>query len=473
MNTGQFGDEDGGIDRLLAELEERIAGSVIQPQDPGYDDARAVWNGMIDLRPRAVVRAGAVSDIDAVLDAARRSGLPLAVRGGGHNIAGHSNVEGGLVLDLGPLRRVEVDAGRRLVTVGPGATLRDVDQATAPHGLAVPLGVISSTGVAGLTLGGGVGWLTRSNGLSLDNLDSADVVTASGEHLRASEQENPELFWGLRGGGGNFGVVSSFTFRARPLPAGVLGGNFFYRPEHWKSALGAFDRWTQDLPEEMNPITSFLVLPPEFEMGDAPWMVAGFAWSAENHEPGLELIERLRQAAPPDAEEVGPVAWLEWQSAMDSLFPKGSRGYWKNVSFSRLDEEAIDVLVGFASEVTWAGTGIDIHHMQGTFGRVPEEATAFPNRAAKYWLNIYGFWQDAAEDARLSDFARKAHASMQPFAEHGQYVNFLGAERGQDMTEAARQAYGPATYERLVALKNRFDPDNLFRLNHNIVPAPA
>lgn len=473
MNTGHYGEEDGGIDGLLTELDDRIAGSVIRPQDPGYDDARAVWNGMIDLHPRAVVRAGAVSDIDAVLDAARRSGLPLAVRGGGHNIAGHSSVEGGLVLDLGPLRSVEVDAERRLVTVGPGATLRDVDEATAPHGLAVPLGVISATGVAGLTLGGGVGWLTRSNGLSLDNLVSAEVVTASGEHVHASEEENPELFWGLRGGGGNFGVVTSFTFRARPLPAGVLGGNFFYRPEHWKSALGAFDRWTQDLPEEMNPITSFLVLPPEFEMGDAPWMVVGFAWSSENHEPGLELIERLRQDAPPDAEEVGPVPWLEWQSAMDSLFPKGSRGYWKNVSFSRLDEEAIDVLVGFASEVTWAGTGIDIHHMQGAFGRVPEEATAFPNRAAKYWLNIYGFWQDAAEDARLSDFARRAHASMQPFAEHGQYVNFLGAERGQDMTEAARQAYGPATYERLVALKNRFDPDNLFRLNHNIVPAPA
>lgn len=473
MNTGHYGEEDGGIDRLLTELDDRIAGSVIRPQDPGYDDARAVWNGMIDLHPRAVVRAGAVSDIDAVLDAARRSGLPLAVRGGGHNIAGHSSVEGGLVLDLGPLRSVEVDAERRLVTVGPGATLRDVDEATAPHGLAVPLGVISATGVAGLTLGGGVGWLTRSNGLSLDNLVSAEVVTASGEHVHASEEENPELFWGLRGGGGNFGVVTSFTFRARPLPAGVLGGNFFYRPEHWKSALGAFDRWTQDLPEEMNPITSFLVLPPEFDMGDAPWMVVGFAWSSENHEPGLELIERLRQDAPPDAEEVGPVPWLEWQSAMDSLFPKGSRGYWKNVSFSRLDEEAIDVLVGFASEVTWAGTGIDIHHMQGAFGRVPEEATAFPNRAAKYWLNIYGFWQDAAEDARLSDFARRAHASMQPFAEHGQYVNFLGAERGQDMTEAARQAYGPATYERLVALKNRFDPDNLFRLNHNIVPSPA
>ena len=473
MNTGHHENQDGAIDRVLQELRGQLAGSVIEPQDPDYDEARAVWNGMIDLHPRAVVRAAAATDIDPVLDAAKRTGLPLAVRGGGHNIAGHGTADGGLVLDLGPLRSVDVDPEQRLVTVGPGATLKDVDEATVPHGLAVPLGVISATGVAGLTLGGGVGWLTRSNGLSLDNLVSADVVTATGEHLHASEQENPELFWGLRGGGGNFGVVYSFVFRARPLPAAVLGGNFFYRPEHWKSTLTAFDRWTQDLPEDMNPIVSFLVLPPDMGMGEDPWMIVGFNWVSEDHQPGLELIERLRDAAPPDAEEVGPTAWLEWQTAMDDLFPKGSRGYWKNVSFSRLDQEAVDVLVGFASEVTWAGTGIDIHHMQGAFGRVPEDATAFPNRSAKYWLNIYGFWHDPAEDKRLSDFARKAYTLMQPFAEHGQYVNFLGAELGHDATEAARQAYGPETYERLLALKNRYDPGNLFRLNHNIVPVPA
>jgi FAD/FMN-containing dehydrogenase len=466
-------EQNGETDGALRELRRHLAGQVIEPQDPLYDEARAVWNGMIDVRPRAVIRAGAVGDIDPVLHTARRTGLPLAVRGGGHNIAGHGTVDGGLVLDLGQLRNVEVDVERRLVTVEPGATLADVDRATAAHGLAVPLGVISATGVSGLTLGGGVGWLTRSNGLSLDNLDSADVVTATGEHLHASEQQNPELFWGLRGGGGNFGVVSSFTFRARPLPAAVLGGNFFYRPTRWKSALSAFDRWTQDLPEEMNPIVSFLVLPPDFEMGEEPWMIIGFAWTSEDHQPGLELIGQLRDAAPPDAEEVGPAAWLEWQTAMDSLFPKGSRGYWKNVSFSRMDDVAIDVLTGFASEVTWSGTGIDIHHMQGAFGRVPEDATAFPNRSAKYWLNIYGFWHDPAEDERLSAFARKAYALMQPFSEHGQYVNFLGAEIGQDPIEAARQAYGPDTYERLVDLKSRFDPHNLFRLNHNIVPTSA
>jgi FAD/FMN-containing dehydrogenase len=473
MTTNDHEAPEHEIDRALQELRTHLTGALIEPEDPRYDEARAVWNGMIDLRPRVIVRAGSVADIEPVLDTARATGLALAVRGGGHNIAGHSTVAGGLVLDLGGLRAVQVDVERQLVRVEPGATLADVDRATTGHGLAVPLGVISQTGVAGLTLGGGVGWLTRSSGLTLDNLASAEVVTATGEHLHASAQENPELFWGIRGGGGNFGVVSSFTFRARRLPSPVLGGNFLYRPGRWKEALGAFASWTRELPEEMTSIASFIVFPPDFGMGAEPWMVIGFAWASEDHQPGLEFIERLRAAAPPDEEEVGPTDWVAWQSAMDSVFPKGSRGYWKNVSFSRLDAEVIDVLVGFASEVTWFGTGIDIHHMEGAFGRVPEDATAFPNRSARYWLNVYGFWQDAAEDERLSDFARRAHAQMQPFAEHGQYVNFLGAEIGHDLTEAASQAYGPQKLQRLVALKNRYDPHNLFRLNHNIVPTPA
>lgn len=461
------------IQQALRELRARLSGSLIEPQDPLYEEARAVWNGMVDVRPLAVARAGAVSDIDVVLDIARRSGLALAVRGGGHNIAGHGTVEGGLVLDLGPLKGVDVDAPSRLVRVEPGATLADVDRATAAHGLAVPLGVISATGVAGLTLGGGVGWLTRSHGLSLDHLASVDVVTASGEHLHASGQENPELFWGLRGGGGNFGVASSFTFRAAPLPPTPLGGNLFYRPEHWRDALLAFSAWTRDLPDEMNSIVSFLVLPPEFGMGDEPWMVIGFAWVAEDQRVGLNLIEELRAAAPPDEQEVGPTSWLDWQSAMDAVFPKGSRGYWKNVSFSRLDEEVVDVLIGFASEVSWYGTGIDIHHLEGAFGRVPEEATAFPNRSARYWLNVYGFWQNPSEDERLTAFARKAYELMSPFSEHGEYVNFLGAELGHHDADAARQAYGREKYQRLVALKNRCDPRNLFRHNHNIPPTPV
>src|SRR5688572_21084901 len=219
MATVHHNNPELEVQQSLQDLRGRLQGPLIEPQDPLYEEARAVWNGMVDLRPRAIAKAGAVSDIDVVLDTARRSGLALAVRGGGHNIAGHGTVEGGLVLDLGSLRAVQVDVERRLVTVEPGATLADVDRATASQGLAVPLGVISGTGVAGLTLGGGVGWLTRTGGLSLDNLEAADIVTAAGEHLHASADENAELFWGLRGGGGNFGVVSSFTFRAHPLPA--------------------------------------------------------------------------------------------------------------------------------------------------------------------------------------------------------------------------------------------------------------
>ncbi|MDQ0675859.1 FAD/FMN-containing dehydrogenase [Pseudarthrobacter siccitolerans] len=459
------------LQQSLHELRGRLQGSLIEPQDAQYEEARAVWNGMIDLRPRAIARAGAVADIDVVLESARRTGLALAVRGGGHNIAGHGTVEGGLVLDLGSHRGVSVDAESRLVAVEPGATLGDVDRATAAHGLAVPLGVISGTGVAGLTLGGGVGWLTRSGGLSLDNLDAVEVVTPAGEHVRASAQENPELFWGVRGGGGNFGVVSSFTFRALALPAAPLGGNLFYRPDNWRHALLAFDAWTRDLPDEMNSIISFVVLPPEFGMGSEPWMSIGFAWVAEDHQAGLRLVDQLRVAAPPDGEEVGPTSWPDWQSVMDAVFPKGSRGYWKNLSFSRLDEEVVDVVVGFASGLAWEGTGIDIHHLEGVFGRVPEDATAFPNRSARYWLNVYGFWRDPAEDERLTAFARKAYAVMQPFAEQGEYVNFLGAELGVQAPDAARSAYGQEKYQRLVALKDRYDPQNLLRLNHNIAPS--
>jgi FAD/FMN-containing dehydrogenase len=379
-------------------------------------------------------------------------------------------VDGGLVRDLGPLRGVSVDAESRRVTVEPGATLADVDRATAAHGLAVPLGVISGTGVAGLTLGGGVGWLTRTGGLSLDNLEAVDLVTPGGGHLWASESENPELFWGLRGGGGNFGVVSSFTFRAIPLPEAPLSGNLFYRQPRWKSALLAFDAWTRNLPDEMNPIISFLVFPPAFGMGSEPWLILGFAWAGDDHTAGLNLVDQLRAVAPPDEEEVGPTAWLDWQSAMDAVFPKGSRGYWKNISFSRLDAEVADVVVGFASEVVWEGTGIDIHHLEGAFGRVPEDATAFPNRSARYWLNVYGFWRDASEDERLTAFARKAYALMRPFAEQGEYVNFLGAELGVKPADAARSAYGLDKYQRLVALKDQYDPQNLLRLNHNIPP---
>ncbi|NKX49726.1 FAD-binding oxidoreductase [Arthrobacter deserti] len=458
----------------IAGLRSEVTGSVLLPEDDGYDEARRVWNGMIDRRPAAVVRAASVGDVAPVVRFAREHGLPIAVRGGGHNVAGNGTVDAGLVLGLGGLREVGGEPAEGTVRVQPGATLADMDAATARYGLAVPTGVVSSTGVAGLTLGGGFGWLTRSDGLAADNLLSVDLVTADGSALTASETENPDLFWGLRGGGGNFGVATSFTFRARPLPAEVFSGNLvYYGPEHWTIALQAWERWTRDLPDELTSIVSVLVPPESWELGSEPTLVIGFCWASEDRAEGERLVEELRQAAPPDAEAVEPVPWLQWQSQADELFPKGVRAYWKNTSFDRLDDEVIALILGRGAEQTWRGTAFDIHHLGGAYGRVPEDATPFPNRSARFWLNIYGFWDVASEDAARINFVRGFATDMRPFATGGQYINFMGAEPGQDPASLALSVYGTDKLERLVALKRTYDPENLFRLNHNIQPAMA
>jgi FAD/FMN-containing dehydrogenase len=447
----------------------QIVGEVILDGDPRYDEARRVWNGMIDRRPRAVIRAGTTGDIAPAVRLARELGLPLAVRGGGHSVAGHGTVNEGLVLDLGALRAVEVDPARRIVRAQPGATLADVDHATQGHGLAVPLGVVSATGVGGLTVGGGVGWLTRRYGLTADNLIAADVVTASGQTVRASETENAELFWGIRGGGGNFGVVSSFTYRAHPLGPGVLAGTLIYRQQNWPGALRAYEMWTRDLPDALTSIVSFLVPPASWELGDETLMLVGFAWAAPHHGEGRQVVARLERIAPPDARVVEPVRWTSWQSSVDELFPRGVRAYWKNTSFDRLDGPVIDVLARRAREQAWPGTGFDIHHLGGAFGRVPQDATPFPGRAARYWLNVYGFWRNPAHDQARTAFIRGLAADMTPLATGGHYVNFLSAE---DSGPAAARApvYGKRAGQRLTALKRRYDPCNVFRLNHNIPP---
>ena len=455
----------------VARLRNEIEGAVLEPGEDGYEEARRVWNGMIDRRPAAVVRAAGVRDIAPTIRRARDLGLPLAIRGGGHNVAGNGTVDGGIVLDLGALNAVAVDPARREVRVEPGATLGDLDRATEPHGLAVPIGVVSGTGVAGLTLGGGVGWLTRAYGLSIDNLLAADVVTAAGEEVHASATENEDLFWGLRGGGGNFGVVSAFTFRAHPLEAEVFAGTFVYGPAQWVDALRAYGDWSVGLPDALTSIVTFMTPPPEFELGDGPLMFLGFAWAAGTRAEAEHLVDRLRTAAPPDGELIQPTKWTAWQSAVDFMFPKGARAYWKNTSFDRLDDPTIEVLARRAAEQTWQGTGFDIHHMEGAFGRVSADATAFPNRSARYWLNIYGYWPDAADDEARTAFVRGLAADMEPHASGGQYVNFLGQDGDRsDLRSAALAVYGPDKLRRLTDLKRRYDPDNLFHLNHNIPP---
>lgn len=453
----------------LTRLRHSISGTVLEPTDVGYDAARSVWNGMIDKRPRVIVRAGGVDDVAPVIAYARSTGLALAIRGGGHNVAGHGTVDDGIVLDLGRLDTVEVDADMRVVRVGAGAKLADVDRATEPFGLAVPLGVVSGTGVAGLTLGGGVGWLTRPYGLTIDNLVSADVVLANGEQVIASAAENADLFWGLRGGGGNFGVVTSFTFRAHPLDPDVVAGTLIYERPRWKEALTSFVGLSADLPEALTTVITFMVPPADWELGDRVLMFLGFAWAGNDRAEGEGAVDRIQTGCAADVAVREPTRWIAFQSTFDPILPKGVRAYWRNASFDRFDAVMIETLVDHCGLQTF-GTAADFHHMGGAYGRVAEDETAFPSRSAKYWLNVYGFWADASEDAAQVGWVKDLSDAMSTHAMVGQYVNFLGHDE-IDPQQKALAAYGPAKLGRLRVLKQRYDPENLFRINHNISPA--
>lgn len=459
----------------ITQLRDLVRGQLILPSDPGYDVARRVWNAMIDRRPAAIVRPVGAADVLAAVRFAREHSLPIAVRGGGHNVAGNGTVEDGLVIDLCLMKGIRVDPTRRTVRVEPGVVLGELDRETEPFGLAVPTGVVSATGLAGLTLGGGVGWLTRRYGLTIDSLLSVDVVTAEGRLLTASEKDEGDLFWGIRGGGGNFGIVTSFEFRAYPLPPTVFAGAVMHRQSRWVDALRFYADWKATIPDELTTIVSFLALPPAWvpaELQGETLMIVGFAWAGADPAGGERVVAPLRTFGPPALEVVEPTRWVAWQSSVDEIFPRGVRAYWKNASFDRLDDATIGIISDGARRITSKRTGIDIHQMGGAVVRIPEEATAFPNRAARYWLNLYGVWDDPADDAQGKAWARQIHAAMQPHSAPGMYVNFLGAEGSDvDARSQALAAYGPHKLARLVALKNRYDPENVFRLNHNIPPS--
>jgi FAD/FMN-containing dehydrogenase len=458
---------DGAAAEAVSALE--LRGRAVLPGDEDYDDARTVWNGMHDRRPALIVQAAGVADVLAAVRLGREHDLRIAVRGGGHNVAGNGTVEGGLVIDLGPMKSVHVDREHRTVRVEPGVTLGDLDRETEPFGLVVPIGVVSRTGVSGLTLGGGVGWLTRAYGLTIDSLLAADVVTADGRVVRAAPDGDVDLYWGIRGGGGNFGIATSMEFRAQPLGPTVFAGSLIYAAPRWLAALRAFVTWTQRLPDELTSIATFIRPHPAWDMGDEILLIIGFTWAGTDPAEGARLIGPLRVAAPPDNEVVEPTRWVAWQSSADELFPKGVRSYWKNASLKGLEAGAIEAIVEHAGLAPALGSGFDIHHLGGAVARVQEDATAFPNRHAPYWINIYGVWQDRADDDRATAWAKDFHAALQPFASTGEYVNFLGAEAtGGDPRAQAIAAYGPAKFARLVELKRRYDPQNVFRLNHNI-----
>jgi FAD/FMN-containing dehydrogenase len=451
-------------------------GQVFEPADAGYDAARQIWNASISKRPGIIARCSGTADVIDCIGLARAHNLLTAIRGGGHNVGGRALCDDGLVIDLSQMNSVFVDDAKRTVRVQGGATLGDMDCETHVFGLAVPCGIVSKTGIGGLTLGGGVGWLTRAYGLSIDNLVSADVVTADGELLHASETENQELLWGLRGGGGNFGVVTSFEFLSHPLPTPLYAGAVIHTQAQWANALRFYAEWTADLPDEMGSIVTFFTPPDEMlppELQGQPVMIQGFTWAGDDRAEGERLVAPLAAFGPPALVAIEPVGWLDWQSAVDAVVPKGTRAYWKNCYFDRLDEGTIATIVDLAGRRVSPIDGVDIHHMGGAFGRVSEDATAFTNRGAGFWLNIYAMWHDASEDDANRRWARDSWAAMQPHAVEGMYVNFVGVEGGSaaDIRDAARAAYGDRKLGRLTALKNRYDPDNVFRLNHNIPPS--
>lgn len=452
----------------IKELAASIRGSVITAADPDYDEARSVWNAMIDRHPEVIIRAHDLTDIPVALKFASGRGLPLAIRGGGHNVAGYGTVDNGIVLDLRACNTLTVDPVRQLVTAGPGALLGEIDRASCAHDLAVPLGVVSQTGVAGLSLGGGFGWLTRAHGLTADNLLAADLLTPEGEAVHADQITNPELLWGLRGGGGNFGVVTSFTFRAHSIPRTVFAGNLIYRAEHWRQALRSLRDWSIALPDAMTVIATVLVPPVAWELGIEPTLFVGFVWAHPDHEAGAAAIDRFTTLAPPDAQDISPVTWPEWQSSLDEIFPKGVRAYWKNTSFAALDDEVIEVLITHGSRMTQPGTAFDIHLMGGAMGRVSSSSSAFPDRSSEFWINIYGFWNDSTADAPNIEFIRGLYRSMHPLSSGGEYINFSSVDEQAPRGFDALGVYGPDKLARLVALKRCYDPHNRLHLNHNI-----
>ena len=447
----------------------QFRGDVLLPGDAGYDTVRQIWNAMIDRRPAVIARCASPEDVLQAVGFARTHHLLVSIRGGGHNIAGNAVCDDGLMIDLSLMKSVRVDPTARRATVEPGCTLADFDAAAQVHGLATPLGINSTTGVAGLTLGGGFGWLSRKYGMTIDNLLSADVVIADGTQVHANEKENADLFWALRGGGGNFGVVTRFEFRLHPIGPDVLSGLIVFPFDQAKSVITQFARFTETMPDELTvwmitrkaPPLPFL---PEDVHGEE--IVALALCYAGNPAEGGKLIEPLRGFGTIHGEHIVVQPYRTWQRTFDPLLTPGARNYWKSHNFSRLSDGAIDVIIEYAGRLPSPQCEIFVGTMGAQTARIAPEAMAYSSRDANYVLNVHARWESASDDERCISWAREFFARSQPFAGSGAYINFLT----QDETSRISFAYG-ASYKRLVELKKKYDLTNLFRMNQNINPA--
>lgn len=457
----------------LETFSEAFRGQCIRPGDPVYDDARLVWNRGVEKRPAIIARCSGVADVIEAVNFARTHNLVVAVRGGGHNVAGNATCDRGIVIDLGAMNHVTVDVATRRVRAGGGATIGDVDHETQAFGLAVPLGVVSETGIGGLTLCGGHSWLTRKHGFACDNLLAVDIVTADGRFLRASETENADLFWAVRGGGGNFGVVTAFEYEAHPVGPEITFCAAFYPLDGAAAVLRGIRDYIADAPDEFTGQALFWSIPPHehfpAELHGRPFIAAA-GMHCGPVEEGQAYIQPLRELGTPLLDHSAVMPYKALQQAFDVFFAKGERyNFWKSLYMASLDDAAIDRIVARAQDRPTPWTLMPIRFMGGAGGRVPADATALGGREAAYMLSIDSSWTDPADGDRTIAWTRDFWEEMRQGETGSVYLNFVAA--GEDTEDMLRAAYGDTNYERLAAIKADVDPTNLFRLNQNIRPA--
>lgn len=453
----------------LGTLSAALQGRLLTPGAAGYDEARTIWNAMIDRRPALIAQCMTAADVQQVVRFAARHQLLVSVRGGGHNIAGNAVCVDGLMIDLSQMKSVQVDAPAKRARVEAGATLGMFDGEAQKHGLATPLGINSTTGIAGLTLGGGFGWLTRKLGLTVDNLLSAEVVTADGELRHVSERENADLFWAIRGGGGNFGIVTSFNFQLHPLGPEVLAGLILHPFDDTRSLVQYYRSFVAKAPEELTCWLIFRKAPPlpfiAPEWHGREVAVVAIVY-AGNVAQGEKAIEPLRKFGRPIAEHLGPAPYAGFQQAFDPLLAPGARNYWKSHDFRAITDPVIDNVITFVGRLPSPHCEVFIGQLGGAAARVSPDAMAFGRRDAEFFVNVHTRWEQPADDARCIAWARELFDAMTPHAIGTVYVNFMPA----DEVDRVPAAFG-ANYGRLAALKAKFDPTNLFRMNQNIQPA--
>ena len=455
----------------IGELRSSIKGQVIRPGDEGYDEARAIWNASHDRRPAFIIRCEGTADVISAVEFATSQGLQVAVRGGAHSIAGFSTVDDGIVIDLSMMRAVTVDPVHRRAVAQGGATWLDFDHETQAFGLGVTGGLVSSTGLGGFTLGGGIGWTLRKYGLACDSLIGADVVTADGRLVHADADSHSELFWALRGGGGNFGIVTSLEFELHPLGPTVLGGLLFFPPESARQVITGWRELTKTMPDELTSLVNLTTAPPvpflpESVHGKPIVVVA--AVHCGPMDAAEKAVEPLRSLAIPIFDHMGPVPYLAMQQALDPLWEAGAQNYFTSAMLKKFPDEAVDEMLRRWEAKPTPQSELHLHHAGGAMAAVPADATAFGHRDAAYILNVIARSPQARGFDKATEWARASRAALSAYGEGSMYVNFTGDAE----PDKVRASYPPATYARLVAVKREYDPSNLFRLNQNIRPEP-